>query len=450
MTLTCAGCQKNIIDREFLTCTSCKESYELDCANVSSQRFYNTMTAEHKKTWVCQLCRRKTPKTGNINKPIGHNQNEKTQPIKEQIQQSNITTRKKPAVTRNISTESNDLSILGDTIDEDNSGDNRPTITETINNFEEGPITLNSINKLLEINLQRNNKSIISEIKRIVQNEIEEAMSKIRNETKQKIEEVHHEQVKLHEEIQGLTHKIQQLQEQYQTLQNETQKLQREFDQKLKEASLININGDNSKTFVLYGLMENYWETEEQSYERVIQTMYDITNIDLTGYIEELSRIGKKGSKRPIKIELISKRMKDYILKNGQYFKDTGLAVSLYLDNEALQERNLLRNALISARKKGQHAVIRNKKLLIDGKEISLQTLQNLKSIVENRNSAKNIQEIIQKDTPIQTLTLNKKNKEDRDNFRNFHNFQNSVPKYEEYTKQNPSTGSTFRGRSEF
>lgn len=44
----------------------------------------------------------------------------------------------------------------------------------------------------------------------------------------------------------------------------------------------------SAKTFVLYGLMENYWESNDQTYDTVIDTVYEILNIVLTGYVEEL------------------------------------------------------------------------------------------------------------------------------------------------------------------
>lgn len=39
-----------------MTCSKCKLSYDLECANVSVQRFYNTMTTNHKSAWKCMIC----------------------------------------------------------------------------------------------------------------------------------------------------------------------------------------------------------------------------------------------------------------------------------------------------------------------------------------------------------------------------------------------------------
>lgn len=86
-------------------------------------------------------------------------------------------------------------------------------------------------------------------------------------------------------------------------------------------------------------------------------------------YVDEISYIGRKGNRRPIKIELTSKRLRKYILENYQYFKNAGFGVSEYLSDKLLQERKELKAALQNARRNGHHAVIKNNKLLINGKE---------------------------------------------------------------------------------
>lgn len=54
----CAKCNCILPKKEFLKCSSCKSKFDLDCANVSIQRFINTMDAKHKKSWQCQTCRK--------------------------------------------------------------------------------------------------------------------------------------------------------------------------------------------------------------------------------------------------------------------------------------------------------------------------------------------------------------------------------------------------------
>ncbi|KAL4719791.1 hypothetical protein ACJJTC_009756 [Scirpophaga incertulas] len=69
-TSECAGCKQKLPDKQNLKCNHCNKLYDLECANVSVQRFYNTMTPEHKLNWQCQACYCKKPKAGNIHTPI--------------------------------------------------------------------------------------------------------------------------------------------------------------------------------------------------------------------------------------------------------------------------------------------------------------------------------------------------------------------------------------------
>lgn len=62
----CYNCQNRIPNREYLICSLCKEAFDLDCANVSIQRF-NLMDKERKTQWNCSNCRKKEKNTNNYN-----------------------------------------------------------------------------------------------------------------------------------------------------------------------------------------------------------------------------------------------------------------------------------------------------------------------------------------------------------------------------------------------
>jgi regulator of replication initiation timing len=64
------------------------------------------------------------------------------------------------------------------------------------------------------------------------------------------------------EELGTMNHKTKQLFNENQKLQLETNKIRSEMMNKCSEDRI-----DNQKSFVLYGLIENYWEPEEQSYD---------------------------------------------------------------------------------------------------------------------------------------------------------------------------------------
>lgn len=68
----CSGCLSMLTNKEFLECTACENKYDIDCAKISSQRFYSFYSSnlEQKRTWKCPECNSKQPKMGNLNTPI--------------------------------------------------------------------------------------------------------------------------------------------------------------------------------------------------------------------------------------------------------------------------------------------------------------------------------------------------------------------------------------------
>jgi hypothetical protein len=181
MANVCAGSKQNIPNRAHLTCFTCKENYDIKCANVSFQRFYHSMTADHKKAWICPSCRCKTPKSDNRNQTIIYREDNRTPNDEQEI--SNVTIRRTAGSTSNTSISSNDLSILGDTIT--THSPNQDEEINTIANPKDNTLTLENINTLLELHLQINTKSIISEIKITVKKEIEDAITECKKEIRE-------------------------------------------------------------------------------------------------------------------------------------------------------------------------------------------------------------------------------------------------------------------------
>lgn len=68
----CAGCTKPLPKKEYLCCAYCKAAYDLECANVSSKRYYAfyALEKQRKDSWKCPECQSKMPKTGNANTPV--------------------------------------------------------------------------------------------------------------------------------------------------------------------------------------------------------------------------------------------------------------------------------------------------------------------------------------------------------------------------------------------
>lgn len=65
----CSGCLTKINNKDCMTCSLCKDIYDLNCANISTQRF-NTFDKDKKEKWVCPGCRNKERKRDNTNTPV--------------------------------------------------------------------------------------------------------------------------------------------------------------------------------------------------------------------------------------------------------------------------------------------------------------------------------------------------------------------------------------------
>lgn len=339
--LTCTKCHHEITSRQYLTCAECQQTYDLPCANVLDKRSYRLMTSEHKMNWRCTAC------------ITQHNS-------------PNVTLRKPSILTETIETDDSSTeeltnenqSIYGDTIHSPACDPKMRTDSTQI---------LEQISQLLDQKLENNKKEILSQIKidirSLIQDEIKQTMLTIKNETTDRINNMASDQKKLECTIESLTKKIQDLEIQCNRLKINFENRQENLKHTNKSTFI-----DNSKKIVLYGLDEPRQENENELYSRVVTIFGEMMNVNLEGYIEELTRLGRRGYRRPIVIELISKRMANYILRNRHAFSRSGLAATEYLDNESLQKKKELGDALKLARKQGNHAIIRGNKLIINGK----------------------------------------------------------------------------------
>lgn len=321
------------------------------------------MTPDRKKEWKCQECVSKQPKTNNSNTPVRSTVSAPDKDDGVAIKIMGKTKYKRPDTHNNEESSDDeqtaDDSILGDT---QNSPSAPNTAEKTL-----GIITLEQISQLLDKKLETNEIKIKSflkaELRILIKEEIEKTMKK---EITNCLNKVSAEQNKLKSEIDSLTQKINVMETQYNKLQESLTKIQ---TQQPTTTSANNCSNENSKKFVLYGLDENEWETEYDVYDRVINLFHDVVNVDLNGYIEDITRLGKRGYRRPVIIELLSKKMTKYILQHSRLFSRSGLSVAELLDNEGIKKRNELGKILQKARKEGKHAIIRNNRLFIEGIE---------------------------------------------------------------------------------
>lgn len=370
----CAGCQQKLPIRETLICSLCKSRYDLECAGVAKEYYLKSMTLELRNSWTCQTCICKIPKTGNTNTPIRPQKNPEYDCLTTSTVSNNVTTRKKTINPINDTFSSENLSLIGDTlqaediaaIDINNS---------LINPLENTQVQLNmqSLSELIILRLKENNKSIIVELQNTIQTEINRAIAELKLDFDFKLNTLTIENEQRKREIENINTKIATLQLEKENLKREVRELSPQTFQ------APNVPENQHHKLVLYGLTEYYQEPEGELYNRLIALFRDIVNVDLSGYIEDMYRVGRKGTQnRPLVIELLSKRMTRYIVTNNQWFQGTGLGVSEFLDTNSRKQRAQMREELFKARQNGHHAVIKNKVLYIDGKPVN-KTYDNIK-----------------------------------------------------------------------
>lgn len=357
----CAGCLKELPNKEKLTCKLCNKEYDLQCANITVTCFKKTMTLAQKKSWNCQACNCKIPKTGNINTPIRAPTNNEIRLINSPSEENNVTIRKR-ITNSNVNTSfSQDLSLLGDT----QYSEDKET---PLNTIIQGELTLKNLSEMITLRLRENNKSIIAELQNTIQIEINKAITKIREDIERKTDTLSKENEQRREEIETINKNIE-------ILTTENEKLKKEIKDLiiLKTTKQLKCTENNCKKIVLYGFPEYYKEPDYDQQCRLIDLCYEKLNIDLTGYIEETYRLGRNyNTNRPLVIELISKRMAKYIVENRHCLQGTRLFLSEFLDENARSERKEMREEMLKARKKGLYAIIRNNQLYIEGKKIDI------------------------------------------------------------------------------
>ncbi|CAH0400296.1 unnamed protein product [Chilo suppressalis] len=380
MSPTCAGCNKKIPKREFLTCSYCQKNYDLECANVSSQRFYNTMTLEHKQRWKCQACYCKMPKIGNENTPV--RSKDCNNIVEEQCKSpevNNITVRKCSVVQRNdslCSVNSENTTFLGD---------------DTVNNMRitnRPELTLQSVSEVISQKLAENNINVISQLRNIIQEEVKQAIELLKKESKQQINNLSEQNRNRILEIQEINTKID-------NLQKENCLLKKQLEELGTKTILCKENKypeNDSKKIVLYGLAEYYMEPENYLLDRIHGLFWDLMGVDLTGYIEDISRIGRynKNGNRPLVIEFISRRIVKQIIENSYSLKRSGLSVSEFLDKTTLLRRKAMREEMFLARQRGLHAVLRNNQLYVDGKIFNFNQNPNAETLINTSMNKEN------------------------------------------------------------
>ncbi|PZC78800.1 hypothetical protein B5X24_HaOG217126 [Helicoverpa armigera] len=378
----CAGCEQMILNNNNLRCTNCDKNYDLECANIPKIK-YDQMNSQQKSHWECQECRCKKPKNNNTNTPARPQHDVST--TFNISPEANVTLRRKPSKQSHDDTiqSEEEISIIGDTIPSANNIES-----------ERNGLSLQTLSEMISLKLKENNISIVSEIKTIIQGEINKAVLNLREEFKTETNNLAKQNEQRKKEIENISVQIEQLKSKTETLKNELKALTNAKNAITTQQPTQQPSESNVKRIVLYGLTEIYRETEEDLHDRIRTIFWDILGVDVYDYIEETYRIGRYHKRnRPLVIELMSKKMAKYIVQNYQWFHNTGLYISEYLDEEARSERKILRDKMLVARNMGQNAVIRNNRLYIEGQlinlgnETTLGSTANRKSELHNNNT---------------------------------------------------------------
>lgn len=344
--MKCETCNQLLYDGDLLKCVGCLRKYHFACLNMQTA-YYMGHKSELEKSWYCDGCKNITRR-----KPIRNDDTPIRNTFKEPIEK---TPPKIDLISIDDGTKNIDLatqkSPQGNTV---------------------ATINLQELSSLLDSKFANFRRIIMQDIS----NEIEVKMEKMFSEfCKKKIDNLTIEQETIQKKISELTQKIKNIETElsYAKDKNSLHKINHcDPNLNLKDEMYMlqeKINTEiNNKKIVLYGLDEHWNESHLQIIDRINYAFYDILSIDINGYIETVSRIGKKGYRRPIVIELISKRMADYIIQNATYFKNTGLYVSKILSKAELEQKLTLKLKLQEARRNGHHATIRHNQLYVDGK----------------------------------------------------------------------------------
>lgn len=252
--------------------------------------------------------------------------------------------------------------VLGDTLEI-----HTPPSSETVNR-NNGPdsISYDRFSQLLKLELENMKLAITSEITRTVTNiltqEIQTVGANLRKEFSKHIDTLQTEQTNINQTIVELNGRIE-------TLETENTKVRSELQYLTENVIKTEQQEDLTKKLVIYGLNEFEGENENELIQRVSYMFNEIMGINLNPYIENINRIGRRGYRRPIAVDLISQRMTRYVLQNKHCFRNTGIAIGKFLNTLDLKQRNNLKQTMKVARQQGLPAYIKGSKVYIEGKE---------------------------------------------------------------------------------
>lgn len=366
--MNCLACNQETKQTDQVECAACKGFYHYLCLNMTAAYFMGH-NDQLKRTWCCPECTNITRRR-NDNSPMRSQFSAK---LNDTILSVDDLPENENKTTDNMH------ELVSSYCNKQKYATNQSSVANINDN-----ITLETIGKLLDSKLKNNNQCMFIEMKNIIKTEIHDIMEKFRSEITQKVNLISQDHKKFETAIAQTDERIKTLEIENKKLQMELRDLEVRMTTQGKskdEESLTN----NNKKIVIYGFEELQHETDQELYERVNYVFYDLLGIHIDSYIEDLKRIGKRGYRRPLVIEVISKRVVKYVLQNAHCFRNSGITISAFMDTNSLKERKILRENLLKARRNGNHAIIRGNRLIINGQECTPVTNDNPSSALDGK-----------------------------------------------------------------
>lgn len=344
----CMACHSHINISDILKCNKCRGDFHYACVGIQKATFVNK-SHELERTWTCPECSmltRRRPK------------NDDTPVRSQKLDDTNMSVDERLCEGHSVS---------GDTLNTNVCSPSSPHQC-----LKQLTPTLEQIGNLLDEKLSAHTKFLLSEmaaLKSTVKTDILLALNEFKLEITNETKTLSLEQEKIRAVTEELNNKIRKLESEKKVFEQQLANLQEKIIITPNDSYTLSCECEVTRKFVIYGLEEYQHETDSDLHDRIVDLFGNILNINLMGYIEEIRRIGRVGYRRPLMIELISKKITKYILHNTRHFRNTGIDISEFLDKKSVQDRKKMVDILREERKKGKHAVIRNNKLYIEGKE---------------------------------------------------------------------------------
>lgn len=354
--MNCLACESTIDRMERLSCTKCKGCYHYQCLNMTSA-FFRQQERRLKASWICPSCELITRRCRNDNTPAS------------------------PAGMQNETQRIEDVSMNSESDISNILGDTAPLCTppqrQVQKIYENVPggdsISFDRFSHLIKTEFETMKEaltvSITTNIKQALFSELNTQINKLKEDFSNNSSMLAKTQQNLHHDINSVNEKIQLLESENEKL---SAKLAAITEQLESKKHVLPTETHHNKKIVLYGLNEYPNENEYILIERITNFFYEVYGTDVNGFIEDVCRIGKHGYRRPVEINFISKRMRNYILHNKRNLRNTGLAVAEFMTTAALQNRRILKDTLKDARKHGLHPIIRREKVFVNGIEYRL------------------------------------------------------------------------------